>query len=53
MQDFGIAATFKRPWQSSARDRNIIEADVEYIGKLQEIVELDYRHTCVFVFVCT
>jgi len=34
------------------RDRNVVEADVEYIGELEEIVELDYRRTCVIVFVC-
>lgn len=25
---------------------------MEYIGELEEIVELDYRRTCVIVFVC-
>lgn len=51
-QDSGVTATFTRPWRSNARDRNVIEADVEYIGELQEIVELDYQRTCVVVFVC-
>ena len=51
-QDFGVAATFTRPWRASARDQNVVEADVEYIGELEEIVELDYRQSCVVVFVC-
>jgi len=50
--DYGVAATFRRPWRASARDRNFVEADVEYVGELEEIVELDYRGTCVVVFVC-
>lgn len=25
---------------------------MEYIGEVEEIVELDYRHSCVVVFVC-
>jgi len=29
-----------------------VEADVEYVGEVEEIVELDYRRTCVVVFVC-
>jgi len=51
-QDFGGAATFRRPWQASARDRNVLDADVEYIGQVKEIVELDYRGTCIVVLVC-
>lgn len=47
--DCGVAATFIRPWQSNARDRNHVEANVEYIGQVEEIVELDYRRTCVVV----
>jgi len=51
-RDCGVAAIFVRPWRSSARDLNPEEANVEYVGELEEIVELDYRHTCVVVFVC-
>jgi len=50
-QDSGIVATFSRPWRASAKDRNFVEVDVEYIGELEEIVELDYQRTCVVVFV--
>jgi len=52
MQDSGVAANFTRPWRANARDQHVVEENVEYIGELEEIVELDYRHTCVVVFVC-
>ena len=51
-RDSGIAVTFSRPWRSSTRDRNLVEANVEYIGELEEIVELDYCQMRVVVFVC-
>ena len=50
--DCGVAATFIRPWRSNARDRNPVEANIEYLGQVEEIVELDYRRTCVVVLVC-
>ena len=51
-QDCGVAATFVRPWRSNARDPNPEEVNIEYVGDLEKIVELDYRRTCVVVFVC-
>ena len=51
-RDCGMAAIFVRPWWSSARDPNPEEVNIEYVGKLEEIVELDYKRTCVVVFVC-
>ena len=50
--DSGIAAKFRRPWRSRLRDHNLVEAVVEYVGYLQEIVELDYTSHCVVIFVC-
>lgn len=40
--DSGIAATFTRPCRSGIRDRNVIIAAVEYVGHLDEILEVDY-----------
>jgi len=51
-QNCSVAATFIRPWRASTRDTNFVEAEVEYVGELEEIVEMDYRRTCVVVFVC-
>ena len=40
--DSGIAGTFIRPCRAGAGDRNIVMAPVEYVGNLDEIIELDY-----------
>lgn len=41
-RDSGIAATFERECRFGLRDPNPIMAAVEYVGHLDEIVELDY-----------
>jgi hypothetical protein len=50
--DSGVAAIFKRPCRSGIRDQNPVQAEVEYVGNLQEIVELDYSSHCVIILVC-
>lgn len=40
--DSGIAATFLRECRFGLRDRNPVIAPVEYVGHLEEIIELDY-----------
>lgn len=40
--DSGIAATFLRECRFGMRDMNPIVAPIEYIGNLEEIIELDY-----------
>lgn len=50
--DSGVAAIFKRPWRSGIHDENPVQAAVEYVGNLQEIVELDYNSHCVIILVC-
>ena len=50
--DSGIAAKYRRPWRSGLRDQNLVEAVVEYVGNLQNIVELDYTNHCIVIFVC-
>ena len=40
--DSGIAATFVRPCRFGLRDRNPVMAALEYVGHLEEIIELDY-----------
>jgi hypothetical protein len=44
--DSGIAATFRRPCRSGLRDPNPVVADLEYVGSLQEILELNYHGLC-------
>ncbi|KAG0572319.1 hypothetical protein KC19_VG084600 [Ceratodon purpureus] len=40
--DSGIAGTFIRACRAGVGDRNIVVAPVEYVGSLDEIIELDY-----------
>ena len=40
--DSGICATFRRPCINGLRDRSPVVADLEYVGELQEIIELHY-----------
>jgi hypothetical protein len=50
--DLGIAATFRRPCRLGLRDHNHVVADIEYIGTLEEILELNYGGLSVIVLVC-
>jgi hypothetical protein len=51
--DSGVVATFRRPFQNGQRDRNIVIASLEYVGNVEEILELDYGIVCLVVLVCT
>jgi len=37
---------------SGLRDRNVVMANVEYVGELHEILELNYAGLCVIVLLC-
>ena len=50
--DSGVAATFKQVCRNGSRDVNQVNADVEYVGHIEEILELNYRRHCVVVLVC-
>lgn len=50
--DSGVAATFKQVCRNGIRDGNQVNADVEYVGHIEEILELNYRRHCLVVFVC-
>ena len=41
---------FKQSSRESSKDKNIIEGNLQYVGKIQEIIELDYRcfQCCIF-----
>jgi hypothetical protein len=34
---------FKQSSRASSKDKNIIEGNLQYVGKIQEIIGLDYR----------
>ena len=42
-QDCGIVASFKQQSRATVTDRNVIGDELMYVGKLQEIIEVDYR----------
>lgn len=50
--DSGVAAVFRRPCRSGLRDPNPVDATLEYIGQILEIVELNYDRHCVVLFIC-
>jgi len=48
--DYGIMVDFKQSSRASSKDKNIIEGNLQYVGKIQEIIELDYLSfkCCIF-----
>jgi hypothetical protein len=50
--DFGVAITFTIMCKSSGQDNSPIKVDLEYVGWVEEILELDYGTTCVIVLFC-
>lgn len=50
--DNGVAATFNQVCRNGRRDNNQVSVDVEYVGHIEEILELNYRRHCLVVLVC-
>ena len=50
--DSGVAATFQQVCRNGMRDLNQVHADMEYVGHIEEILELNYRRHCIVVLVC-
>jgi hypothetical protein len=50
--DSGVAATFIQVSRRIPPDANQVNADVEYVGHIEEILELNYRHHCLVVLFC-
>jgi hypothetical protein len=50
--DYGIMVDFKKFSRPSSKDKNIIEGNLQYVGKIQEIIELDYRSFKCCIFKC-
>lgn len=51
-RDSGVAATFKQVCRNGRRDNHQVNADVEYVRHIEEIMELNYRRHCLVVLVC-
>ena len=50
--DSGVAAFFRRPCRAGRRYGNSVDANLEYIGQILEIVELNYGRHCTVILVC-
>ena len=50
--DSGMAAIFHQPCRSGRRDQNVVNEDLEYIGQIQEIVELNYGKHYTVLLIC-
>ena len=50
--DSGVAVVFRQPCRSGRRDRNVLNEELEYIGEIDEIVEIDYSRHYVVLLVC-
>jgi len=50
--DSGVAATFEQVCRNGIHDGHQVDANVEYVGHIEEILELNYRSHCVVVLVC-
>jgi hypothetical protein len=50
--DCGIMVDFKQSSLANSKDKNIIEGNLHYVGKIQEIIELDYCSFKCCIFKC-
>ena len=50
--DSGVAVFFRRPCRAGRRNTIVVEENVEYIGQILEIVELNYGRHCTIILVC-
>jgi hypothetical protein len=50
--DSGVVAFFRRPCRGGSRFNTVVEENVEYIGQILEIVELNYGRHCTVILVC-
>ena len=50
--DYGVMVYFKQSSRASSKDKNIIEGNLQYVGKIQEIIELDYWSFKCCIFKC-
>ena len=48
----GVMVYFKQSIRASSKDKNIFEGNLQYVGKIEEIIELDYQSFKCCVFKC-
>ena len=51
-QDSGVEVEFNQSSQSSHRDQNLVRGTSGYIGKIQEIIEVDFSSFQCVIFRC-
>ena len=51
-QDYGVEVKFDQSSRSSHRDQNLIRGMLVYIGKIQEIIEVDFSSFQCVIFRC-
>ena len=50
--DSGVTTLFSRPCISGRRDAHLVNANLEYIGQILEIVEFNYGRRCTVILAC-
>ena len=50
--DYGVMANFDQGSHASLRDTNLIQGTLKYVGKIQEIIQLDYRSLQCVILKC-
>ena len=50
--DCGVMADFDQESHASLRDINLIQGKLKYVGKIQEIIQYDYRSFQCVIFKC-
>jgi hypothetical protein len=51
-QDCGVEVEFDQSSHASHRDQNLIEGKLGYIGKIQEIMQVDFSSFQCVIFCC-
>ena len=50
--DCGIMVDFKQSSRPTSKYKNIIEGDLQYVGIIKEIIEMDYHSYKYCIFKC-
>ena len=50
--DCGVMVDFDQRSHASTKDKNFIEGTLQYIKKIQQIIQLNYRPFQCVVFIC-
>ena len=51
-QDYGVEVEFDQSSRSSHRDLNLVRGTLGYVGKVQEIIEVDFSSFQCVIFRC-